>query len=153
MLDKILISRCFLGERVRYDGEHQKLKDSHIKKWFQQGRLIAVCPEVAGGLPIPRAPAEIQVTTGQVININGQNVTKAFESGAQQALKLCMRYNIRYALLKESSPSCGSSTIYDGSFTGNKIHGQGVTAKLLLENNVQVFSERNISELIKLVES
>jgi uncharacterized protein YbbK (DUF523 family) len=83
-----------------------------------------------------------------VTTIKGQDVTSAFQKGAQNALKLCEKFNIRHALLKESSPSCGGLTIYDGTFSGNKIAGQGVTAALLRANGVAVYSEKNIADLM-----
>ena len=145
-MEKILISSCFLGNKVRYDGKAKAIAHPQISTWQQQGRLVIVCPEVAGGLPIPRAKAEQQGS--RVINNLGQDVSVEFNSGADVALQLCRQHNIRYALLKEYSPSCGSHEIYDGNFTGTKILGQGVTAKLLSANNVEVFSELNIEQLI-----
>ncbi|WP_068546277.1 DUF523 domain-containing protein [Thalassotalea crassostreae] len=145
-MEKILISSCFLGNKVRYDGKAKALVHPQISTWQQQGRLVVVCPEVAGGLSVPRAKAEQQA--GKVINNLGQDVSAEFQHGADLALQLCQRYNIRYALLKEYSPSCGSHEIYDGNFNDTKIKGQGVTAKLLTANNVEVYSELNIAQLI-----
>jgi len=150
-MEKILISACFLGEKVRYDGGHQRLTHSLIAKWQQQKRLISVCPEVSGGLSIPRKPAEINRLTGTVINCDGIDVTDAFEKGANHTLKLCQKYNIRYALMKESSPSCGSELTYDGSFSNTKIMGQGVTAALLTKHGIKVFSEDSIEQLAQLI--
>ena len=152
-MEKILVSACFLGNRVRYDGGCQLLRNDILTKWQQQGRLISICPEVAGGLPIPRMPAEINSRTNQVITKDGKNVTKEFGLGANKALAVCKQHNIHYALLKESSPSCGSSTIYDGSFMANKISGVGITTALLLENGIKVYSEKNMYELIHLIET
>lgn len=106
--------------------------------------------EVSGGLPVPRAAAE-QQATGLVITQAGVDVTDAFTRGANIALSLCETHNIRYALLKESSPSCGSNTIYDGSFSHRKIPGQGVTAALLSAHGIKVFSEENIDQLITIL--
>jgi len=151
-LEKILISACFLGERVRYNGEIKALADEQINSWQQQGRLIAICPEVIAGLPVPRSPAEINPANKQIITSDGQDVTVQFNHGAEQALLLCQRHKIRFALLKESSPSCGSNTIYDGSFSNKKISGEGVTTKLLRRHGVQVFSEESIADLARLIE-
>ncbi len=145
---KILVSACLLGENVRYDGKNQKLSHQYISLWKKQDRLLSICPEVVGGLPIPRSPAEINASQNTIINSEGNDVTEPFMRGAQQALALCKKHDIRFALLKESSPSCGSTTIYDGSFSGRKIAGEGITAALLKNNGVMVFSENNIEELI-----
>ncbi|GHE88671.1 DUF523 domain-containing protein [Thalassotalea profundi] len=145
-MKKILVSACLLGEKVRYDGNSQQQHHVMLNKWQQQGRIISICPEVAGGLTIPREPAEIQPDS-RVITQKGINVGHQFLLGAEKALFLCQKYEIRYALLKESSPSCGSHTIYDGTFSNSKISGMGVTAALLEENGIQVFSEHQIDEL------
>ncbi|WP_448213980.1 DUF523 domain-containing protein [Colwellia sp. MEBiC06753] len=150
-MDKILVSACLLGAKVRYDGQAKPLLNRKLTRWQQQGRLITVCPEVAGGLSIPREPAELQAN-GLVITTNGANVTAAFIQGAQHALHLCQRHQIRYALLKESSPSCGSQWRYDGNFSGQKIAGQGLTAELLIKHGIAVFSEENIEQLIELID-
>jgi uncharacterized protein YbbK (DUF523 family) len=147
MLDKILISRCFLGENVRYNSVVSTFTHPLITLWQQQKRFIAICPEVSGGLSVPREPAEIQPNTKEVITKSGINISKQFDIGAQQALILCQQYNIRFALLKESSPSCGSTYIHDGSFTNNKVLGQGVTSKLLAMHNIKVFSENQLEAL------
>ncbi|WP_426359073.1 DUF523 domain-containing protein [Pseudocolwellia sp. HL-MZ19] len=157
-MDRIFISACFMGENVRYDGGHQSLL-SHarfaetIEKWKQEKRLLSGCPECLGGLPVPRDPAEIQQENQQIITVNNVDVTDSFQRGALKALDLCLKHNIKYALLKESSPSCGSHTIYDGTFSNTKIDGQGVTAKLLTQHNIKVFSEKNIADLIAQIAS
>ena len=147
-MEKIFISACFMGEKVRYDGGHQALSHQMIKKWQTEKRLVSGCPECLGGLTVPRAPAEIQSNNQKVITIQGVDVTNKFTKGAEKALELCIQYKIKFALLKESSPSCGSNTIYNGAFSNTKIVGQGVTAKLLTEHNIQVFSENTIESLI-----
>jgi len=152
MLEKILISSCFLGEKVRYNGEIKALIHPLIVKWQSQGRLVSFCPEIAGGLTVPRDAAEIQVLTGDIITTNGVNVNVEFQLGAQKSLELCQSHNIKYALLKEFSPSCGSLSVYDGTFSGNKISGQGVTTQLLLKHGIEVFSEQTIKELDGMLE-
>ncbi|KGJ97324.1 DUF523 domain-containing protein [Colwellia psychrerythraea] len=146
-LDKILISACFLGQRVRYNGEIKSFTNPTLEKWRQEGRLVAICPEVISGLPVPRAPAEINPKTNKVITIENIDVTKQFNYGAKQALDLCKKHKIKFALLKESSPSCGSQVIYDGSFSQQKIAGEGVTTKLLRQHGIMVFSEDTIALL------
>lgn len=152
MFDKILISRCFLGENVRYNKVVLALVHPLILLWQQQKRFIPICPEVSGGLSVPREPAEIQQNSNKVITRSGINVSTQFNLGAQQALTLCQQHNIRFALLKESSPSCGSTRIYDGSFTNNKVSGQGVTSQLLTQHNINVFSENTLEALEKLLD-
>jgi len=141
---KILVSACLLGEKVRYDGGDSR-QTGLLEQWRDDGRLIVICPEVAGGLPVPRPPAEIQ-SDGQIVSVEGVDVTAAFELGAQKALELCREHNIRIAILKEGSPSCGSSLINDGHFSHTKISGQGVTTKLLEANGVHVFSEGELEK-------
>jgi uncharacterized protein YbbK (DUF523 family) len=149
--DKILISACFLGERVRYNGEIKYLTHELLSTWQQQERLVSICPEVISGLAVPRSPAEIHPYTGQVITTENVDVTKQFEQGAKHALRLCQRNKIRFALLKESSPSCGSSQIYDGTFTEQKILGEGVTTRLLRANGIKVYSEYSLESLAKVL--
>lgn len=151
-MQKILVSRCLLGQRVRYDGgAHGPF--SLLERWQQEGRIVPLCPEVAGGLPTPRAPAEIaggqgaQVLDGllPVLTVEGEDVTAAFVEGAQQALALVAQYGIRIAVLKARSPSCGNRETYDGSFSGTKVAGEGVTAAALRRAGVQVFSEEELA--------
>ncbi len=151
-MEKILISGCLLGLDVRYDNKIQPIESSILLVWQQERRLVVVCPEVEGGLLIPRPPAEIVGGSGEdvlnekagIINEQGADVTAAFIRGADIALDLVKRFSIRVAILKEKSPSCGSTSIYDGSFTRKRIPGQGVTAALLRKNGVAVFNEKNI---------
>jgi len=149
MYEKILVSACFLGQKVRYDGQAKTLLHPLLVQWKQEQRLISICPEITGGLAVPRAAAEIQEK--KVITCDGDDVTQQFMSGAKQALALCQQHNIRFALLKESSPSCGSQTIYDGTFSERKIKGQGVCSQLLRQNGIQVFSELTIDQLAVLL--
>lgn len=152
-MHKILVSRCLLGHRVRYDGGAHGPYDL-LQQWLDEGRVVALCPEVAGGLPTPRPPAEIaggqgaQVLDGRlpVLTIDGADVTSAFVAGAQQALALVHEHGIRLALLKARSPSCGNLENYDGSFSGVRVAGEGVTAALLRRAGVQVFNEQQLDE-------
>ena len=151
-MQKVLVSRCLLGQRVRYDGgAHGPF--TALERWQKEGRVVALCPEVAGGLPTPRAPAEIaggqgaQVLDGRlpVLTVDGEDVTAAFVEGAEQALALVAQHGIRLALLKARSPSCGNRENYDGSFSGTKVAGEGVTAAALRRAGVQVFSEEELA--------
>ncbi|PQZ94157.1 MULTISPECIES: DUF523 domain-containing protein [Pseudomonas] len=150
-MEKILISRCLLGHKVRYDGGASGPFDQ-LAVWQAEGRVVAICPEVAGGLPTPRPPAEIPGGQGgqgvevwegraRVLTAEGEDVSAAFLDGARQALALVQRHGIRIAVLKAHSPSCGNLLTYDGTFTGVKVSGEGVTAALLKRHGVQVFSE------------
>ena len=153
MMQKIPVSRCILGHRVRYDGWASGPFDQ-LQQWIAEGRVVALCPEVAGGLPTPRAAAEIpggqgaQVLDGhaRVITTEGEDVSAEFLSGAQQALALVQQHAIRIAVLKANSPSCGNLLTYDGTFSGVKVSGEGVTAALLTRHGVQVFSELQLAE-------
>ncbi len=143
--EKILISSCLLGEPVRYDGKSQgKEEIIHLKKFFE---LIPFCPEVAGGLLIPRSPAEI--VKNRVINRNRQDVTEEYEKGADLALRTCHELGIKKAILKSRSPSCGIGQIYDGSFSGTLIRGHGVAAKKLLDHGITVYTEENFDGLLR----
>lgn len=152
-MEKILVSRCLLGHRVRYDGGASGPYDQ-LRQWLDEGRIVALCPEVAGGLPTPRAAAEIpggqggQVLDGHaaVITTDGDDVSAQFLSGAYQALEQVREHGIRIAVLKANSPSCGNLLTYDGTFSGVKVSGEGVTAALLKRHGVQVFSELELAE-------
>lgn len=160
-MKKLLVSACLLGDQVRYDGNSKTLSHPGLARLRDQGRIIGFCPEVAGGLPIPRPPAEIKGGDGAAV-IGGMarvktrddtDVTDYFVSGANQALALCQQHAIRIAILTESSPSCGSSAIYDGSFTRNAVAGSGVTAALLKHHGIEVFNQHQLDAAISLLES
>lgn len=145
---KYLVSACLLGQAVRYDGGHC-LVDA-LQQLFDRNQAIAFCPEVAGGLSTPRLPAEIvagnaeMVLRGQakVLDSAGHDVTAAFVTGAQRCLALAQQHQVTHVILKSNSPSCGSTHIYDGRFTGTKIEGQGVTAALLKQHGFHVMTEQ-----------
>lgn len=152
-MEKLLVSRCLLGHRVRYDGGAHGPFDL-LQHWQDEGRIVPLCPEVAGGLPTPRPPAEIpggqgaQVLDGvrAVLTDSGEDVTTAFVAGAEIALQLVRQHGLRIAVLKARSPSCGNSHNYDGSFSGTLVTGEGVTAALLRRAGVKVFNETQLSE-------
>ncbi len=144
-MEKILISACLLGEPVRYDGAGKRIQDPRLDIWRSEGRLVPICPELAGGLSVPRLPAERRETT--IVDKSGADVLASYEAGAQTALKLAQAQNCRLALLKENSPSCGSSNIYDGTFTGRTIEGEGLTTEILRANGIEVFSENECDAL------
>ncbi|MBJ2200841.1 DUF523 domain-containing protein [Pseudomonas carnis] len=152
-MEKILVNRCLLGHKVRYDGGASGPFDP-LAAWQAEGRVVAICPEVAGGLPTPRPSAEIPGGQGidvwegraQVLTAEGEDFTSAFLDGARQALALVQRHHIRIAILKANSPSCGNLLTYDGTFSGVKVSGEGVTAALLKRHGVQVFSELELPQ-------
>jgi len=157
-MEKILVSACLLGKPVRYDGRHLAVKtsllDQTLIQWQQEGRVISVCPEVDAGMSIPRAPAEIfggnglEVIAGsaKVVSDEEVDVSAYFVEGASIALALCQKHNVKIAMLTEFSPSCGSSSIYDGQFAGQKIPGAGVTTALLQQHGIKVFSQYELAE-------
>jgi uncharacterized protein YbbK (DUF523 family) len=158
-VSKILISACLLGHAVRYDGKGKPLVHPAIDRWREEGRLVTICPELAGGMGVPRPPAEIEkgmtgadVLEGRarVMEITGGDVTEAFVAGARHALEFAQAHGCTHALLIDGSPSCGSGFIYDGSFEGLRHAGNGVTAALLEQAGIVVCSDRQVEELVEL---
>lgn len=138
---KVLVSACLAGKSCRYDGNNNLVQD--LKALCDEGKAIMVCPEAMGGLPTPRAPAEIIETSEgkSVITKTGEDVTHEFELGAKLTLELAKQNHIEYAILKAKSPSCGCGKIYDGSFDMKLKDGNGLTAELLIENGIAVYNE------------
>ena len=150
MTEKILISACLMGREVRYDGAHKRLEHETLARWRSEGRLVEICPELLGGLGVPRAPAEIACEDPLTIKgVDGKDYTKEFLKGAHAALKIAQENGCKYALLKEYSPTCGSSMIYDGNFKGGKIAGYGVAARIFKANGIEVFSDENFGALVE----
>lgn len=146
----ILVSACLLGINCKYNGDNNK--NEKIEKYLKDKKYVLVCPEQLGGLSTPRDPAEIVRLDGtdvidgktSVINNKRLDVTKKFKNGALETLKIAKLYNCKKAILKDGSPSCGSSCIYDGTFTGKKKQGMGVTTAILTKNGIEVVSENDI---------
>ena len=136
----ILVSACLAGVPCRYNGENKLNKD--VRQLVKDGEAIFVCPEQLGGLTTPRLPAEI--INGRVIDKAGKDVTMEFRKGAEIVLELAHNYKCKKAILKARSPSCGKGEIYDGSFTGTLIEGNGITAEVLLRNGIKVIDEDDI---------
>ena len=143
-MEKILVSACLLGENCRYDGMN-KLN----KELLQQKKVILIpfCPEVAGGLSIPRKPGEI--INYKVFSQDGLDLTSYYQTGAIKTLELVKENKIKVAIFKEDSPSCGVKRIYNGTFKGIKILGQGITTKLLIQNGIKVLDENGGLEYLK----
>lgn len=138
----ILVSACLLGVNCRWDGDTNG-PHPDVEALMKHHHLIPVCPEIMGGLPTPRHPAERR--GNRVATRAYTDVTEQFERGAEEALKLCHLYRCKYAILKERSPSCGSGRIYDGTFKGNLVSGYGVTAELLQSYGVTVLGESEVA--------
>lgn len=148
----ILVSACLLGKKVKYDGGAND--NELLLKYESTGCFLPVCPECIGGLNTPRKSAEIQKGTGAdviagrtvVSDKDGKDVTAEFVRGAEGLLELVRKHNVKIAVLKENSPSCGNANIYDGTFSHKKISGQGVAASLISEAGVTIYSENDLTE-------
>jgi uncharacterized protein YbbK (DUF523 family) len=150
----ILVSSCLAGLEVRYNGTHSL--DHKISKLIEENKAIPVCPELLGGFLTPREPAEILGGNGEdvldgkarVVEKSGRDVTELYIKGAYATLKMAKEVNANIVVLKEYSPSCGSSMIYNGEFKSKGIFGNGVTSALLKRNGLQVISEKQFSLII-----
>lgn len=150
----IVVSSCLAGLEVRYNGTHRL--DSRIQELVDNNKAIIICPELLGGFTTPREPAEIVGGDGedvlqgnaQVINRLGKDVTDMYVKGAYETLRIAQEVHAEVVVLKENSPSCGSSMIYNGEFTGDKIVGNGVTTALLIRNGLRVISEEQLADIL-----
>jgi uncharacterized protein YbbK (DUF523 family) len=154
---KILISACLLGEKVRYDGKDSFCGHPVLQQWQQENRLVVICPEMAGGLPTPRPASQIVGDGGgaavlqakaRVLSAEGVDSTVNYLQGAHKALQLAQKHSVVMAILKARSPSCGNSIIYDGSFSKSLVPGMGVTAALLTQHGFTVFNEEQVEEAV-----
>ena len=142
-MENILVSACLLGVCCRYDGSSKPNKSVMVLK--EKYNLIPVCPEVLGGLEIPRPPSEI--CGKRVISKNGSDLTEYFESGAKKTLELALKNKCTKAILKSKSPSCGVNYVYDGTFSGKLVYGNGIAAALILSCGIKVTDENNLAAL------
>ena len=142
---RIMVSACLLGENCKYNGGNNYTPE--LVRLLEDHTVIPVCPEVLGGLPTPRVPAEI--VNGKVMNRNGESVDEAFRKGAEKALETAMREKPDLIILQSRSPSCGVKEIYDGTFSGRKIPGQGIFAGMLTEAGFTVVDAENLPEELK----
>lgn len=148
----ILVSACLLGIKAKYDGSKNSV--DRLIALCPSGLIVPACPEQLGGSPTPRPPAEIKGGSGadvlaglsRVYTNEGEDVTALFIEGAREVLDLCRRFRVKAAILKERSPSCGCNLIYDGTFQGVRINGQGVTAALLASGGIPVYSEEELTD-------
>ena len=152
---KVLVSSCLFGCKVRYHGGSSEINHAIYSKWLEENRVIHFCPEVAAGLPIPRASSEIVGGDGKsvyeghakVISKIGEDKTMQFVRGANLTLEFAKSHNVAIAVLKKNSPSCGNTSIYDGTHSGKIIAGSGVTAHLLMTHGIKVFNEAQLEEV------
>jgi uncharacterized protein YbbK (DUF523 family) len=161
-VQRVLVSACLLGQPVRYDGGTVISEGGILARWQMEGRVVPMCPEMAGGLPVPRPPAEIRGEGGgvavlrgdaRVVEHHGHDVTEAFVRGAQRALAAAQAARVQVAVLTERSPSCGSAFLYDGTFSGQLQPGEGVTAALLRQHGIRVFSQHQLAEAARLLDA
>lgn len=144
--EALLISACLLGTSCKYNGGNNALPADKIAALRGKYRLIPICPETAGGLPTPRDPSERR--GGAVVSCKGRDVTAEYSKGADVAVSLAEKNGCKTALLKEKSPSCGSGMIYDGTFTGRLVVGDGLAAERLKARGVRVYGESEVDEII-----
>ena len=145
-MENLLISACLLGVYCKYDGGTNAQPKALLDALREKYRLVPVCPETASGLPCPREPSER--VPGGVIGRSGKDVTEAFERGGEIALTLARRFGCKRALMKERSPSCGSGRIYDGTFSGTLVDGDGVAVEKLKAAGVSVYGESQSNKLL-----
>ena len=151
---KVLVSGCLNGRPIRFNSTNVPVESEIWDRWEAEGRLVAFCPELAAGFPVPRAPAEIVGSTasvvlrgrGRVEEDNGADVTDLFVEGARLAAQRAMAEGCVVAVLTDGSPSCGTTYNYDGTFTGGTVEGMGVTAQHLADQCLRVFPEDQIDE-------
>ncbi len=145
------ISACLIGTPCRYDGGSNLVQA--LEELLSTGQAVVFCPEVLGGLSTPREPAEIVGGTAddvwagiaRVVTTTGVEVTEAFKQGAYIALEQAQQAGVTVAVLKANSPSCGSRMVYDGTFSGNKIDGAGLTAALFRRHGIRVLDEGELA--------
>ena len=132
-----IVSACLAGIKCNWEGKAKPCKK--VIDLVMEGKAIPVCPEQLGGLPTPRERAEQK--GDKIITITDKDITDEFEYGAKEGLKIAQLVNCKEAILKARSPSCGVNKIYDGTFTKNLVAGDGLFAKLLKDNGINVISE------------
>lgn len=155
-METVLVSACLVGEAVRYNAAAVRPDGLWLGRIARGCRLLPFCPEVAAGLPVPRQPVEIVGGDGRAVlqgrafvrDARGQDLSAVFREGAELALEICREHGIQVAILAENSPSCGSGSIYDGSFTGMRVPGSGVTAARLADAGLFVCSQQQVDELL-----
>ena len=153
-MKKILVSGCLNGRPIRFNSTNVEVESAIWERWAEEGRLVSFCPELAAGFPVPRPPAEIvdgsaaAVLQGRAVveEDNGADVTEQFVNGAELAVQRALAEGCVAAVLTDGSPSCGTTYVYDGSFTGETTAGLGVTAQMLRDEGIAVFSHEQIQQ-------
>ena len=143
----ILISACLIGVSCRYDGLSKPLDKKTLFRLKEKHHLIPICPEIMGGLPTPRIPAEI-AEDRRVLRRDGADITAEYEKGAHEALRLAEFFGCTAAILKARSPSCGRDEIYDGTFSGTLTEGDGITASLFRKKGIRIIREDEIDSFL-----
>lgn len=160
-MEKIFVSSCLMGARVRYDGGTKTLENQLLATWRAEGRLVAFCPEMAAGLPTPRPAAEIApgataqaVLSGRagIYDKDGLDMTHEFTQGAILAVEVAQAERCRFALLADGSPSCGSTYVHSGNFDGQRHAGEGVVAASLRAAGIAVYAPEQLRELAQALE-
>lgn len=160
-MTKILISACLLGQKVRYDGKDCLQSHPRLQQYIKDGNVVAICPEMAGGLPTPRPPSEIEPNANaeavlnsqaRVLTKTGIDVSNEYRAGANKALELAKKFDIHCAILKARSPSCGSKQVYDGTHSKQLVDGMGLTAQVLTNHGIRVFDETEIDAALDYLE-
>ena len=160
-MEKVLVSACLMGARVRHDGTARALENQLLATWRTEGRLISLCPEMAAGLPTPRAPVEIapgasatDVLRGRaaLYDRDGLDMTGDFLNAANLALDVAQENGCRFALLTDGSPSCGSTFVHSGEFNGQTHAGEGVVAARLRAAGMQIFAQHQLADLARALE-
>lgn len=154
---RVLVSSCLLGMPIRFNGSDAPSDKTILSQWQRDGRLVHFCPEISAGFPTPRPPAETiggdgkLVLSGQarVFEDTGADVTGQFITGAKKALAFARQNEVKIAILTDGSPSCGSTYVYDGNFSGETVPGRGVTAELFEQNGIRVFNEYQIEKALE----
>lgn len=162
MTVKLFMSACLVGQCCRYDAKNgTSIVNKNLHYMLNVGQVFVMCPECAGGLDVPRDPAEIEpgktaadVLSGQgrVLTANGTDVTENYIAGAKRVLAKIQQLNLKIAVLKARSPSCGVHEVYDGTHSGKLIPGRGVTTELLVQNGIRIFDETEFDEALKQVQ-
>jgi uncharacterized protein YbbK (DUF523 family) len=154
--ERVLVSACLLGSPVRYNGSARLAHHPVLDRWQEEGRVVPLCPEVAAGFPTPRPAAELEGSSdgaaifegrARVVEDGGADVSELYRVAAAIALEEAQRNGCRFALLTDGSPSCGSSFVHDGSFTGRRVAGRGSTTAMLEKHGIRVFAETEIDAL------
>ena len=149
MINKILVSACLMGLKVRYNGKEKAQMTHQLARWQQEQRLVIHCPELAAGLPIPRTPSERDMVagSGRVVSSEGEDRTEAFAAGVRATVHVAQRHRAQVAVLKAKSPACGVGQVYDGTFSGTLVPGDGVATEALRDLGIRCVTEQELQAM------